>query len=408
MKKIKVLSIYYCDSGGGAAIASNRLNSILKKKVSLKQIVIEKRLKGKDIKIYGNFFESKILRRLRSRIASLITLNEKNFTMSLNILNSGLVKLINKSDCDIIHFHSINSETISLDELNNIEKPTILTAHDMWLGLGIFHYSIDKLIFFRKISFIKKKYFSLIDRYIKNKKKNIINKKNFFITSPSKWLNKWFRKRGIFSTNIPNTIDAKNKIKKYDKYKYLLELKKNGQILIYISNILNEQRKGGHFIKNLINDNFFLKNNYYLILIGKNNNFYDLEYIKKKNIIYLSYIKDFDELRYLLKISDLCLFPSLIDNLPNTIMESLQVGTPVIAFNKYGMKEMILHKKTGYLCRKFSKQSFQEGITKFLNFQKMNKKKIYINCKNFFEKNYGYKIIIKKYINLYKKILEKN
>ncbi len=32
MKKIKVLSIYYCDSGGGAAIASNRLNSILKKK----------------------------------------------------------------------------------------------------------------------------------------------------------------------------------------------------------------------------------------------------------------------------------------------------------------------------------------------------------------------------------------
>ena len=47
MKKIKVLSICYCDSGGGAAIASNRLNRILKKKISLKQIVIEKRLKEK-------------------------------------------------------------------------------------------------------------------------------------------------------------------------------------------------------------------------------------------------------------------------------------------------------------------------------------------------------------------------
>lgn len=375
MKKIKVLTICYCDSGGGAAIASNRLNKILKKKVSLRQIVIEKRLKDKDIKIYGNFFENKILRRLRSRIASLIILNEKNFTISLNILNSGLDKLINKSDCDIIHFHSINSETISLDELNNIEKPTILTAHDMWLGLGIFHYNIDKLIFFRKISFIKKKYFSLIDRYIKNKKKNIIKKKIFLLHLQANGQTNGFRKRGIFSTNIPNTIDAKNKVKKYDKYNYLLELKKKGEILIYISNILNEQRKGGHFIKNLINENFFLKNNYYLILIGKNNNFYDLEYIKKKNIIYLSYIKNFNELRYLLKISDLCLFPSLIDNLPNTIMESLQVGTPVIAFDKYGMKEMISHKKTGYLCRKFSKQSFQNGITKFLNFQKMNKKK---------------------------------
>ena len=53
MKKIKVLTICYCDSGGGAAIASNRLTKILKKKVSLRQIVIEKRLKDKDIKIYG-------------------------------------------------------------------------------------------------------------------------------------------------------------------------------------------------------------------------------------------------------------------------------------------------------------------------------------------------------------------
>ena len=158
----------------------------------------------------------------------------------------------------------------------------------------------------------------------------------------------------------------------------------------------------------MIDENYFQKNNYYLILIGENNNFYNLEDIRNKNIIYLNYIKDFDELRYLLKISNLCLFPSAIDNLPNTIMESLQVGTPVVAFNKYGMKEMIVHNKTGYLCRKFSKQSFQEGINKFLDIQKLNKRKIYTNCKNFFKKNYGPDIITKKYICLYKKVLEKN
>ena len=49
MKKIKVLSIFYCDSGGGAAIAANRLNKIIKKKVNLKQLVIEKRTKDNNI-----------------------------------------------------------------------------------------------------------------------------------------------------------------------------------------------------------------------------------------------------------------------------------------------------------------------------------------------------------------------
>jgi len=408
MKKIKVLSICYCDSGGGAAIASNRLNRILKKKISLKQIVIEKRLKDKNIKIYGNFFENKVLRRVRSKTASLLTLYEKNFTISLNILRSGLGELINKSDCDIVHFHSINSETISLDEIDNIKKPIVLTAHDMWFGLGIFHYDIDKALFFRKIGFIKKKYFNFIDHYIKAKKNRLMSKKKIIITSPSKWLSRWFQKKKILAINIPNTIDIKDKIKKFNKYKYLLTLKDKGKLLIYISNILNEERKGGNLIKQLIDENYFQKNNYYLILIGENNNFYNLEDIRNKNIIYLNYIKDFDELRYLLKISNLCLFPSAIDNLPNTIMESLEVGTPVVAFNKYGMKEMIVHNKTGYLCSKFSKQSFQEGIDKFLNIQKLNKKKIYTNCRSFFKKNYGPDIISKKYIYLYKKVLKEN
>ena len=42
--------------------------------------------------------------------------------------------------------------------------------------------------------------------------------------------------------------------------------------------------------------------------------------------------------------------PSLQDNLPNTIVEAMSVGTPCVAFAVGGIPEMIHHKEDGYLA----------------------------------------------------------
>ena len=39
------------------------------------------------------------------------------------------------------------------------------------------------------------------------------------------------------------------------------------------------------------------------------------------------------------------LAPSLSDNLPLSIMESISCGTPVVAFNSGGIKDLIWHKR---------------------------------------------------------------
>ena len=52
-KKIKILSLSYCDSGGGAATAFLRIIKALSELSFLKySIVIEKRLKNKNIKVF--------------------------------------------------------------------------------------------------------------------------------------------------------------------------------------------------------------------------------------------------------------------------------------------------------------------------------------------------------------------
>ena len=46
-------------------------------------------------------------------------------------------------------------------------------------------------------------------------------------------------------------------------------------------------------------------------------------------------------------------------------MESLSCGTPVVAFNVGGMRDLILHKKNGYLAAEDNFDDFYEGIKFF-------------------------------------------
>ena len=48
--------------------------------------------------------------------------------------------------------------------------------------------------------------------------------------------------------------------------------------------------------------------------------------------------------------ADAFLIPSLEDNLPYTVMESLSCGTPVIAFTTGGIPDMVRHEHNGYLA----------------------------------------------------------
>ena len=54
--------------------------------------------------------------------------------------------------------------------------------------------------------------------------------------------------------------------------------------------------------------------------------------------------------------------PSLQDNLPNTIIEAMLCGTPVVGFNTGGIPEMIDHKVNGYLAEYKSANDLAKGV----------------------------------------------
>jgi glycosyltransferase involved in cell wall biosynthesis len=65
--------------------------------------------------------------------------------------------------------------------------------------------------------------------------------------------------------------------------------------------------------------------------------------------------------------ADVFVHPSLADNLPNGVLESLACGTPVAAFDVGGVPEAVRPGQTGYLARYKDAADLALGIGRMLD-----------------------------------------
>ena len=150
---------------------------------------------------------------------------------SNNILPSNLYNYFNKLNFDLINFHWIGQETISIKDISKIKSPKIMTLHDMWAFCGAEHYVDEKKNLFWKNGYLKKK-FQLNNIYDLNYHTWNLKKKYWKpmdIICPSKWLYDLAKQSNLMSKwnihHVPYPIDL-NVFKKYNK----LESRKRNNI----------------------------------------------------------------------------------------------------------------------------------------------------------------------------------
>lgn len=122
------------------------------------------------------------------------------------------------------------------------------------------------------------------------------------------------------------------------------------------------------------------------------------------NIIELGPIYDERLMSIAFSAADVFVIPSLMDNLPNTVMESLMCGTPVIGFPIGGIPDMVKDGKNGLIAKEISVNALGETLKTFLNtvddFERNS-------IRNEAVKNYDLKIQANSYIDLFESILKK-
>jgi glycosyltransferase involved in cell wall biosynthesis len=147
-----------------------------------------------------------------------------------------------------------------------------------------------------------------------------------------------------------------NHPKHLSRKKLNLPIDKN--ILLYISHGgLKQYLKGGHLIEEISGK----LNIHDTLVISIGNPISD-----SQNTRTLPYIKDEKVLSLYYSAADLMIYPTLADNFPLVVLESLSCGTPVISFDTGGIPEIITHQKTGYIGKYNKISDLVQGITFFL------------------------------------------
>ena len=102
--------------------------------------------------------------------------------------------------------------------------------------------------------------------------------------------------------------------------------------------------------------------------------------------------------------ADVFVIPSLQDNLPNTVLESMACGTPVIGFAVGGIPDMVRHETTGRLVAPFDVGALRAAIVDLLH-DPVKRKEMGVNCRRIAVEEYSLELQARRYSELYKSLL---
>ena len=101
--------------------------------------------------------------------------------------------------------------------------------------------------------------------------------------------------------------------------------------------------------------------------------------------------------------ADIYVTPTLDDNLPNTVMEAMACGTPVVAFETGGVPEMVRNGVTGFVVPAGNTGALREAILRVLNDDGL-RSELSRNCRRIAQEEYGLKLQARRYLSLYESI----
>lgn len=286
---------------------------------------------------------------------------------SAAVLPSQWPDRIARSDADLVHLHWMGSMMLSVADIALVRRPLIWTLHDMWAFCGAEHYATDERWQTGYTADNRPAGETGLDlnRWTWNRKRRHW-KRPIQIVTPSRWLADCVRQSALMADwpveVIPNALDTEawSPINPQTA-RHLLGLPSTGPLLLFGAyDGAADPRKGFDLLAKALARLRGQAPAPRLIVIGQTEPEAapDLGY----PIHYCGQLNDDLSLRVIYSAADAMLIPSRQDNLPNSGVESLACGTPVIAFNIGGLPDIVDHKQTGWLARPFDTEDLAQGI----------------------------------------------
>lgn len=421
---------------GGAAVAANRLHQALQKQIWGDELIestllvgtpnrLEKHRSAPGVTYLANNFlaeQTAFGRFVAERLYFLP--NERDTSVRFQFSPARFGANLNFhpaiQQADVLHLHWINFGFLSLSGLQSLfdlGKPIVWTLHDQWAFTGGCHYSRGCTHFqthCHQCPYLKKPGEQDLSNQVFEQKRKLFAGASIHFTPPSRWLATEAQRstllHGFPFTVIPYAINQRifRPIgRAVANAHFALPDEDNGHTrsarLLFGSASVTDMRKGFRYFA----DALTLLHQQHpeltpeILVFGKGRSylFNELPY----PIRHLGLLTSEDDIVAAYNAADALVVPSLEDNLPNTVIESLACGTPVIGFRTGGIPEMIDHESTGFLADTGSAQQLADGLAFILTHP--NPDQLRQNARQSAEVQFSEDVIAQQHIKLYSQLM---
>ena len=362
IRRVRVMQI--CTAmRGGAAKAAQRLHRALAKEEVKSQILVAQRcntdedtLEYNPVKpapaVLGRAFFRLSRRWHHARFRKAGAYFTPDWTLNGWRLPSQL------PPCDLANLHWV-ADFLDYHTLPQLTArvPVVWTFHDMNAFTGGCHYSGTCERYTEQCGACPQLKTSAgendMTRRILNRKQRIfarISPDRFTIVCPSRWLAREAGRSTLcqrFDTRvIPNGVDPLDFYPvERTEARRRFNLPTRAKIVLFVAEQIEDRRKGFRFLLKAI-DAIRAVPNLLLVTLGSG----DTSFLTGPLFRHLGPIHDSAGMRSAYSAADVFAIPSLQDNLPNTVLESMACGTPVAGFDAGGVGEAVIDGQTGLLA----------------------------------------------------------
>ncbi len=232
---------------------------------------------------------------------------------------------------------------------------------------------------------------------------SVLEQKRLHIVALCRWMAALISESPLLSrfpsSIIPNGVDLEEFAPRDQKFaREVLGIPHNAHVVMFVSDEVTNRRKGFSLLSEAL-AGLAHDADLFLVAVGRGQ-----APVSGIPTLQVGHVGDNRWLSLIYSAADIFVIPSLQDNLPNTVLEAMACGTPVVGFAVGGISDMVREGITGCLVPPHDVVSLRLTI-KSLLFDRTKTKTMGDQARRLAVNEYSRELQVRRYVDIYKALL---
>jgi glycosyltransferase involved in cell wall biosynthesis len=240
----------------------------------------------------------------------------------------------------------------------------------------------------------------------KNASLQSLDSAGLHIVTPSRWIQGLVKSSSLLSrfdsTVIPYGLDTDVFAPRDRRFaRDILEIPQDSKVVLFVASGINDPRKGLNELVQVLSS---LSTDHKLFFLSTGGG--QLPRLQNLPHRHIQALDADGLLSSIYSAADIFVLPSLLDNLPNVVLESMSCGVPVAAFATGGIPDMVRPGISGFLAKRGDNDDLRKIICQLLQNDEL-RAQMSVNCRKIALQEYSLELQARRYADIYARMTGK-